>query len=65
MQKDVFRAGTAGPTGGNQVQGKGEMASKVSVPMPGVNATQKPYSKQGKSCGPVDGFSGGLINGKV
>jgi hypothetical protein len=63
--KDVFRAGSAGPTGGNQEQGKGELASKVSVPMPGTNATQTPYKKQGMSCGPVTGFSGGLINGKV
>jgi hypothetical protein len=63
-QKNVFRAGDAGPTGSNQTQGKGEIPGKVSVPMPGTNATQTPYKKMG-TCPPVPGFSGGVIPGKV
>ncbi len=53
------------PMGSNQTQGKGELPNKVNVPLPGTNATQKPYKKHGQTCGPVQGFSGGIINGKV
>lgn len=63
--KDVFRAGSAGPTGGNQTQGKGEIPGKVSVPMPGTNATQTPYKSHGGKPGAIGGFSGGIIPGKV
>ena len=63
--KDVFRAGSAGPTGGNQEQGRGEIPGKVSVPMPGTNATQTPYKPHGGKPGAIGGFSGGIIPGKV
>lgn len=63
--KDVFRAGSAGPTGSNQTQGKGEIPGKVSVPMPGTNATQTPYKSHGAKPGAIGGFSGGIIPGKV
>jgi hypothetical protein len=49
--------------GGNQTQGKGELPSKVSVPLPGTNETQKPYG--GGMKGNVPGFQGGVIPGKV
>lgn len=62
---DVFRAGSAGPTGGNQTQGKGEIPGKVSVPMPGTNANQTPYKSHGTKPGAIGGFSGGVIPGKV
>lgn len=53
----------AGKVGGNQTQGAGTLPSKVSVPMPGTNATQKPY-KGGTAKSPA-GFGNGLINGKI
>jgi hypothetical protein len=53
----------AGKVGGNQTQGAGTLPSKVSVPMPGTNATQKPY-KGGAAKTPA-GFGGGVINGKI
>ncbi len=53
----------AGKVGGNQTQGKGELPSKVSVPMPGTNETQKPY--KGGMKGNVPGFQGGIIPGKI
>lgn len=62
-QRNTFRAGDAGPTGGNQMQGKGELPGKVSVPLPGTNATQPEY-KGGVAKSPA-GFNNGLINGKV
>ena len=64
-QKDVFRMGSGGPTGSNQTQGKGEIPGKVSVPMPGTNATQPAYKKIGNTVKSVPGFSGGVIPGKV
>lgn len=53
----------AGPVGSNQSQGRGEIPGKVSVPMPGTNATQPAY-KGGVAKTPV-GFNNGLINGKI
>jgi hypothetical protein len=53
----------AGRVGGNQTQGKGELPSKVSVPLPGTNETQKPYKGGMKSN--VPGFQGGVIPGKI
>jgi len=54
---------TAGPVGSNQTQGRGEIPGKVSVPMPGTNATQPAY-KGGVAKTPV-GFNNGIINGKI
>jgi hypothetical protein len=54
---------TAGPVGGNQTQGRGEIPGKVSVPMPGTNATQRPETG-GVAKTPV-GFNNGIINGKI
>lgn len=62
-QRNTFRAGDAGPTGSNQSQGKGELPSKVSVPLPGTDKTQSPY--KGGMKGNVPGFQGGVIPGKV
>jgi hypothetical protein len=53
-----------GPVGSNQTQGKGEIAGKVSVPMPGTNTTQTPY-KGGGMKGNVPGFQGGEIKAFV
>lgn len=53
----------AGRVGGNQTQGSGALPNKVSVPLPGTNETQKPYS--GGMKGSVPGFQGGVIPGKV
>lgn len=61
---DAFRARKGGPVGSNQDQGKGEIPGKVSVPMPGTNATQKPYKKHGNVKAPA-GFVGGVIPGKI
>lgn len=53
----------AGRVGGNQSQGAGQLPGKVSVPMPGTNATQKRETGgAGKAPG---GFNNGLINGKI
>jgi hypothetical protein len=52
-----------GPVGSNQSQGRGEIPGKVSVPMPGTNANQKPYNG-GVAKTPV-GFNNGIINGKI
>ena len=59
--RNTMRA--AGPVGSNQSQGRGEIPGKVSVPMPGTNATQKPFNG-GVAKTPV-GFNNGLINGKI
>jgi len=59
--RNVARA--AGPVGGNQTQGKGELPNKVSVPLPGGNGSQTPY--KGGMKPNVPGFQGGIINGKV
>lgn len=56
----------AGRVGGNQMQGKGELPSKVSVPMPGTNAPSAPQGKPGsKAGGAPQGFAAGLIPGKI
>lgn len=60
---DNLRSGSAIGGGGNQSQGRGELPSKVSVPLPGTNATQAPY-KGGSAKAPA-GFNSGLINGKI
>lgn len=62
-QRNTFRAGDAGPTGSNQSQGKGELPSKVSVPLPGTDKTQPSY--KGGMKGNIPGFQGGEIPGKV
>ena len=56
-------AAIPGPVGSNQSQGRGEIPGKVSVPMPGTNATQPAY-KGGVAKTPV-GFNNGIINGKI
>ena len=56
----------AGRVGGNQTQGKGELPSKVSVPLPGVGAGGSMSScKPGSKAKAPQGFSGGIINGKI
>lgn len=53
----------AGRVGGNQTQGAGTLPNKVSVPLPGTNATQP---KQGGGMKQnVPGFQGGVIPGKI
>lgn len=61
--RNTIRA--AGPVGSNQTQGKGELPSKVSVPLPGTNATQPAYKKEGGNVKAPTGFNNGLINGKI
>ena len=51
--------------GGNQTQGAGEIPGKVSVPMPGTNATQPEYKKEGGAVKAPVGFNNGLIAGKI
>jgi hypothetical protein len=58
-----MKTGAAIGGGGNQTQGAGTLPSKVSVPLPGTNATQPAY-KGGAKPAPV-GFNNGLINGKI
>jgi len=53
----------AGRVGGNQTQGAGTLPTKVSVPLPGTNATQPAY--RGGMKASVPGFQGGVIPGKV
>lgn len=53
----------AGKVGGNQTQGAGTIPSKVSVPLPGTNATQPAY-KGGMKQAPA-GFNSGIIPGKI
>ena len=59
--RNTMRA--AGPVGSNQEQGKGEIPGKVSVPVPGTNATQPAY--KGGMKGNIPGFQGGEIPGMV
>ena len=59
----MLKNGAAIGGGGNQTQGKGEIPGKVSVPMPGTNATQPAY-KGGMAKAPV-GFNNGIINGMI
>lgn len=49
--------------GGNATQGAGTLPSKVSVPLPGTNATQPAYKGGMKQN--VPGFQGGVIPGKI
>lgn len=52
--------------GSNQTQGKGELPSKVSVPMPGTNAPSASQGKPGSKAGKApQGFAGGIIPGKI
>ena len=51
--------------GGNQTQGAGEIPGKVSVPMPGTNATQPTYKKEGGAVKAPVGFNNGIINGMI
>jgi len=60
---DMLKNGAAIGGGGNQTQGKGEIPGKVSVPMPGTNATQ-PAQTGGMAKAPV-GFNNGIISGMV
>lgn len=53
----------AGQVGGNQTQGAGTIPSKVSVPLPGTNANQTPYT--GGSAKAPAGFNNGVIPGKI
>jgi len=61
--KDALKSGAAIGGGGNQTQGQGELPAKVSVPMPGTNATQPAYKGGMKQN--VPGFQGGVIPGKI
>jgi hypothetical protein len=58
-----MKTGAAIGGGGNQSQGAGQIPGKVSVPLPGTNATQPEY-KGGSKKAPA-GFNNGLINGKI
>jgi hypothetical protein len=58
-----LKNGAAIGGGGNQMQGRGELPAKVSVPVPGTNTTQTPYKGGMKSSTP--GFAGGVIEGKI
>lgn len=60
-----LKSGAAIGGGGNQTQGAGQIPGKVSVPMPGTNATQSEYKKEGGSVKAPVGFNNGLINGKI
>lgn len=53
----------AGKVGGNPTQGAGTLPNKVSVPLPGTNATQ-PKQGGGMKRFPA-GFSGGVLPGKI
>lgn len=62
-QRNTFRAGDAGPTGGNQSQGKGELPAKVSVPFP--EKANKPQGGSGGMKHTPPGFNQGEIAGKI
>ena len=51
------------PPSRNPSQGAGVLPNKVSVPLPGTNATQPPYKGGMKRA--VPGFQGGVIPGKI
>jgi hypothetical protein len=51
--------------GGNQTQGAGEIPGKVSVPLPGTNATQPAFKKEGGAVKAPVGFNNGIINGMI
>lgn len=59
----ALKSGAAIGGGGNQTQGRGELPSKVSVPLPGTNKTQSTQGGGVKKAAP--GFSGGIIDGKI
>ena len=61
----TLKNGAAIGGGGNQTQGRGEIPAKVSVPMPGTNATQPEYKKEGGAVKAPVGFNNGLIAGKI
>lgn len=60
---EKLKNGAAIGGGGNQTQGAGTIPSKVSVPLPGTNATQPEYKGGMKQS--VTGFQGGIIPGKI
>jgi len=60
-----MKTGAAIGGGGNATQGAGTLPGKVSVPMPGTNATQPEYKSQAGSMKAPMGFNGGLIPGKI
>lgn len=62
-QRNTFRAADAGPVGGNQSQGKGEIPGKVSVPFP--EKANKPQGGSGGVKSNPPGFNQGIIPGKV
>jgi hypothetical protein len=59
----ALKSGAAIGGGGNQTQGRGELPSKVSVPLPGTNKTQSTQGGGMKKSTP--GFNGGVIDGKI
>ena len=59
----ALKSGASIGGGGNMTQGAGELPAKVSVPLPGTNATQPAYN--GGSAKAPAGFNNGLINGKI
>jgi len=61
----TIKNGAAIGGGGNQTQGRGEIPGKVSVPMPGTNATQPAYKKEGGAVKAPVGFNNGIINGMI
>lgn len=61
----MLKSGAAIGGGGNQNQGKGELPAKVSVPMPGTNAPSASQGKPGSKVRAPEGFSGGIIPGKI
>jgi hypothetical protein len=60
-----LKSGAAIGGGGNQNQGKGELPSKVSVPMPGTNERSASQGKPGSKVKTPVGFGGGVIPGKI
>lgn len=48
---------------GKPAPGAGAIPGKVSVPLPGTDANQKPYN--GGSAKAPAGFNGGIIPGKI
>ena len=51
--------------GGNQTQGAGEIPGKVSVPLPGTNATLPAFKKEGGAVKAPGGFNNGIIIGMI
>lgn len=63
--KAALKSGAAIGGGGNQTQGAGEIAGKVSVPMPGTNAPEAKQGTPGSKVKAPQGFAGGIIPGKI